>query len=86
MSLTREWYVGTVLLIIIGLVIVAVAQVRIMRYPRTDVFVTPGPGDPKWMPLHYYIYEGPVSYLYLQMIGVAVLSAGITILVYSRLT
>ncbi len=80
MKLTFEMKSGVVLLIV-GIAVTALTQIRINTFPSVIVDVNPGPDYPRWMPLEFREWMGPLELVRYQEVGLMVLTAGLALLI-----
>jgi hypothetical protein len=60
MKLIFEMKSGVVLLLV-GIAVTALTQIRINTFPLVIVDVNPGPDYPRWMPLEFKEWMGPLE-------------------------
>ena len=80
MKFTGEKNLGVVLLIV-GMFITVFTQIRINAFSSLTVDVDPSPDYPRWMPLEFTHWMGPIVLFRLQEVGLMVLVAGVTLLI-----
>ena len=80
MKLTFEMKFGVVLLLV-GIAVTALTQIRINMFPSVIVDVNPGPDYPRWMPLEFREWMGPFGLVRYQEVGLMVLTAGVVLLI-----
>ena len=80
MKFTFEMKFGVVLLIV-GIAVTALTQIRINTFPSVIVDVNPGPDYPRWMPLEFERWMGPLELVRYQEAGLMALVAGVTLLI-----
>jgi len=80
MKFTVEKNLGFILLIV-GIVITGFIQIRINAFPSSTVNVNPSPDYPRWMPLEFTHWNGPLVLLRYQEVGLMALVAGMTLLI-----
>ena len=82
MKFTFEMKFGVVLLIV-GIVVTAFTQIRMNTFPSVIVDVNPGPDYPRWMPLEFKEWGGPLELVRYQEAGLMVVAAGVVLLIRS---
>ena len=80
MKFTVEKNLGSILLIV-GFVITVFTQTRINAFPSLTIDVNPSPDYPRWVPLEFTHWNGPLVLLRYQEVGLMVLVAGATLLI-----
>jgi hypothetical protein len=80
MKFTFEMKSGVVLLIV-GIAVTALTQIRINTFPSVIVDVNPGPDYPRWMPLEFKEWVGPLELVRYQEAGLMALAAGMVLLI-----
>jgi len=80
MKFTFEMKFGVVLLIV-GIVVTAFTQIRMNTFPSVIVDVNPGPDYPRWMPLEFKEWGGPLELVRYQEAGLIMLAVGVTLLI-----
>ena len=80
MKFTCEKKSGVVLLIV-GIVITVSTQIRINTFPSVIVDVNPGPDYPRWKPLEFERWMGPLELVRYQEAGLMVLATGVVLLI-----
>jgi hypothetical protein len=80
MKLRGEMKFGVVLLLV-GIAVTALTQVRINTFPSVIVDVNLGPDYPQRMPLEFKEWMGPLELVRYQEAGLMVLAAGVTLLI-----
>jgi hypothetical protein len=80
MKLTFEMKSGFVLLIV-GIAVTALTQIQINTFPSVIVDVNPGPDYPRWMPLEFKEWGGPLELVRYQEAGLIMLAVGVTLLI-----
>jgi len=81
MKLTFEMKSGVVLLLV-GIAVTALTQIRINTFPSVIVDVNPGPDYPRWKPLEFERWMGPLELVRYQEAGLMVLAAGVALLIH----
>ena len=79
MKFTFEMKSGVVLLMV-GIAVTTLTQIRINTFPSVIVDVNPGPDYPRWKPLEFERWMGPFELVRLQEAGLMALAAGVVLL------
>ena len=80
MKFTGEKKLGFILLIV-GMVIIVFIQIRINAFSSLTVDVNPSPDYPRWMPLEFTYWMGPIVLFRYQEVGLMLLVVGVTLLI-----
>ena len=78
MKFTFETKSGVVLLIV-GIAVTALTQIRINTFPLSTVHVTPSLDYPRWTPLDFIEWNGPFGLVRYQEAGLMALSVGVAL-------